>query len=91
MIFTAMILLVVRKNRRDAANRTVIATRSDLTPSTLSAQLNYHQSEIARLNTLLKYYEHNQQMNQRGRMYQEYPAQYARSVEVEMGEHPRYM
>ena len=79
---------------KNASNRTVIARRGDLAPQDLSAQINYHESEIARLSTLLKYYQATQQISQPGqpgRIHQDYPARYQNSMELEMSEHPRYI
>ena len=95
-IFALLILVVVKKSKRDAANRTVIARRDNMNPETMAAQINYHESEIARLQTLLRYYQANQQpmqpaqQRQANRVLQDYPAQYVNSMEFEMTEHPRY-
>ena len=93
-IFALLILVVVKKSKRDAANRTVVARRDNMNSQTMAAQINYHESEIARLQTLLRYHQANQQsMQQRqvNRVHQDYPAQYVNSMEFEMTEHPRYM
>jgi hypothetical protein len=84
-IFVALILVIARKSRKDAESRTVIARRQDFD---IMAQINYHETEIKRLENVLTTYNRQQEMYRQYPQAPTYPAQYMNSFEIE---HPRHM
>ena len=78
--------------RREDFNQ---VNRVNLPQEDLSVQINYHESEVRRLQNILQQYQRQVQPQLQPQPQPlpvfNYPSQYANEFNVQMGEQPRYM